>query len=228
MATYRYSLIQTGGDFAINRSDNDGSNSKMLLKVDDSTGNVEVGNNGVGSSLLTLFDNAVSRKSVSFIAPTPLSASFTLDLPPADGSNNQVLTVDDSNGMQWSTTNFTILEYGLNSTISNQQKEIKTMNQSSGSDGYRASTAGIITNITVNCECSVFSSSGTFTVKIFKNGSDSGVALTSNSVSGTGFIRQTGAVTLAVAQGDTISCFVTVPSSFTIRKTAVLFALNAA
>lgn len=228
MATYHYSIKQSDSDYSIRRTDTDGSNAKTLLVVDDVTGNINVGDHDLSNSLVTLFDNAGTRKKVSFLAPTPLTASFTLDLPTTDGNANQVCTVNANNGLNWSTTNYTVFDYGLNSTINNQQKEIKTMHQSLGADGYRVSTAGTVTHITLNCECSVHTADNTFTVEIYKNGSDSGVALTSDTVTGTGFIRKHIGVALAVSQGDTLSCFLTAPSSLTIRKTAVLFVLNAA
>lgn len=223
--TYRKCEINEE-DYAIQRRTN-GADEKNLLVIDKSTGTVTVGLHDIADSAFQLFNNDDPAKYVGLRA-TALSGSQDYDLPTDDGTNGQVLTTNGSGVLSWQDvpTNFAELRYGRSGNITNSEKELKLVNGVDTSHGWRLPDACTAVAVTLQANCSNHSSNGTFTAELHKNNSASGETITSDTVTGTGPVGGSGVVSLSLAVGDTLSVYVTVPSTFTINKTSCVVKCN--
>lgn len=228
MATYHWKASKSGSnEYVVARTDTDGTNVHDVFTLDVS-GGLSIGTNTLGSSSLLLYNT--SGDYVGLEAPTTCTASVRYSLPLADGTSGQVLSTDGLGALSWATDAggggggySYMLVYGRSAAKTNTTYEIGPANGAFGSEGYRLPRACDATALAVQAYCSVWSSTNTFSVELYKNGTATGESVTSDSVTsvnapygGHGTITST-----SFAVGDRASVFVTVPSNFTIRDVTV-------
>jgi hypothetical protein len=94
-----FQILQNGGNIKFKQYDG-----RTLLDIDDA-GHVAIRNGATGSGELRIYEDTDAGSNYAAIKVPSISTSYTLTLPPNDGSNGQFLKSDGSGGLSWSADN---------------------------------------------------------------------------------------------------------------------------
>lgn len=201
-------------------------NGTTLASISETTGGLTLGDHTVDEGRIDLYDDDGSA--YAGITASGVTTSTTYTLPSVDGDSGDFLSTNASGTLSWvapgggSSTVRAFLNYGRGPSISNETAyELTTANGSQNGQGYRLTSAVTAVNLSIQFNCSSRSSTQTVTLKLFKNGADTGDSI-GVSVTSTGITGTTGSVNTSFVEGDTITCCVAVPSALTIIDTSAV------